>query len=273
MLADIFKVIILSLTEGVTEFLPISSTGHLIVGTALLNFDAMDSVFEIFIQIGAVAAVIVYYRKTLKRHATEIRWSAETRRFWYMVALACIPALVFGFLFGAEIQAVLFSPQVVALSLILGGLAFLFVERLPRFRKNGEDKVDGITDITMKQALMVGLIQALALIPGVSRSGSSIIGGMLAGMHRRQSTEFSFFLAIPLLGGATLYKFATTLNGLNSGQVMLLLLGATLSALFAWLAINWLLKYISCHSFVAFGYYRIAAGALILLATMAGMIT
>ena len=274
MLEDIFKVVILSLIEGVTEFLPVSSTGHLIVGSALLKFDSMGPpLFEIFIQIGAVAAVVVYYRRTLLGHVRQFRSSAAIRRFWRMAALACAPALALGLLFGAHIEAFLISPQVIAFSLILGGVAFLIVERLPRFRSVEDQPYRAITDVTCAQALLVGLVQALSLIPGVSRSGSSIIGGMLAGMNRQHSTEFSFFLAIPLLGGATVYKFVTTLNGLDSGQVLQLFLGAVLSALFAWLAIDWLLKFISRNSFVAFGYYRIAAGGLILAALAAGLIS
>ncbi len=271
MLDDILKVLILSLIEGVTEFLPVSSTGHLIVGSALLNFDSMaPPLFEIFIQIGAVAAVIVYYRRTLLRHIKEAKSKAAVRRFWLMVALACLPVLVLALLFGDEIEAHLFTPPVIAWALIAGGIAFLIVERLPRFRLDRDEPAMSLTDITWSQALAVGLAQALSLIPGVSRSGSSIIGGMLSGMRRRQSTEFSFFLAIPLLGGATLYKFLTTVNGLDAGQVQLLLLGAVLSALFAWLAIDWLLKFVSRNSFAAFGYYRIGAGALILLGTASG---
>lgn len=273
MLEDILKVLVLSLIEGVTEFLPVSSTGHLIVGSALLRFDSMGPpLFEVFIQIGAVAAVSVYYRRTLLQHIREAKADAAVRRFWLMVAVACLPVLALGLLFGAEIEAHLISPRVIAWALIAGGIAFLLVERLPQFRMDGDEPDKSLTDITWAQAMTVGLAQTLSLIPGVSRSGSSIIGGMLSGLHRRQSTEFSFFLAIPLLGGATLYKFITTVNGLDASQVLLLLLGAVLSALFAWLAIDWLLKFVSRNSFVAFGYYRIAAGALILLATASGAI-
>ena len=202
MTEDIIKVIVLSLIEGITEFLPVSSTGHLVVGTALLNFDVMGSVFEIFIQIGAVFAVVAYYRQTLLSHARQLRFAAEVRRLWLLVALGCLPAAAIGFAFGAQIEALLFSPQVVGLSLIGGGIVFLLVERrLPMLHHQAEQQAS-ITDITLKQAIVVGLVQVLALIPGVSRSGSSIIGGMLSGMNRRLATEFSFFLAIPLLGGA-----------------------------------------------------------------------
>ena len=274
MIEDVSKVVILSLIEGVTEFLPISSTGHLIVGAVALNFDAMvPPVFEIFIQIGAVVAVIVYYRRALSEQALQLRSSSDTRRFWLMIALASAPVAALGMLFQEEIEALFFSSQVVAASLIFGGIAILLVERMPRFRSAGAEAQIDIMNVTIRQAALIGLVQVLALVPGMSRSGSSIVGGMLSGLDRRVATEFSFFLAIPLLGSATLYKFVTTFDTLGSDQLLLLLLGAALSAVFAWLAIDLLLRFIARHSFIAFGYYRIAAGILILLAVSSGVIS
>ncbi len=272
MTEDIIKVIILALVEGVTEFLPISSTGHLIVGKALLGLDGTDAVFEIFIQFGAVLAVVMYYRKTLYKHTANLSSSPATRRFWSLVALSCLPAAALGFLAGERIGQLLFSPQVVAVSLISGGVVFLLVERLPSFQPRESDQ-GSIRQITARQALTVGLVQALALIPGVSRSGSSIIGGILSGLDRRQATEYSFFLAIPLLGGATLYRLATVIHTLGAGELFLLLLGAALSAVFAWMSIEWLLRFVSNNSLDVFGYYRIIAGLLILAAVSAGMIS
>lgn len=274
MIEDVVKVIILSLIQGVTEFLPVSSTGHLIVGAALLRFDAMlPPIFEIFIQIGAVAAVLVYYRRTLSWRAAQMRSSSEARRFWLMIVMASAPAAVLGVVFQQEIEALFFSPRVVAASLITGGIALILVERLPRFQRGiTEGPVDAAA-VTIRQAALIGLVQSLAVIPGMSRSGCSIVGGMVAGLSRRAATEFSFFLAIPLLGGATLFKFVTTLHSLGFEQLLLLLLGAALSGLFSWLAIDLLLKFVSRRSFVAFGYYRIAAGALILLGLSSGMIS
>ena len=254
---DILKVIILSLIEGVTEFLPISSTGHLIVGTALLDFNEMGAVFEIFIQFGAVLAVIFYYRASLRDHVTGFRSDAEIRRFWTLIVLASLPAAALGFLFDEGIETVFFSPVVVALALIAGGIIFLLVERLPRFRERSNEQASPITQVTTSQAIVVGIVQMLALIPGMSRSGTTIVGGMLAGMDRRLATEFSFFLAIPVLGGATLYKLLISLDRLQADELALLFLGAVLSGLFAWFAIDWLLKFISRNSFVLFGYYRI----------------
>lgn len=273
MIDDVLKVLILALIEGVTEFLPISSTGHLIVGAALLDFDRMlPPLFEIFIQVGAVAAVLVYYRRTLSDQARQLRASASVRRFWLMIVLASAPAALIGILFQQQVEALFFSFQVVAASLIFGGVAILLVERMPRFKAGFADDAGDASSVTMRQAALIGLAQVLALIPGMSRSGSSIVGGMLAGLSRRRATEFSFFLAIPLLGGATLYKLLTSLDTLGAEQLILLVLGAALSGLFAWLAIDLLLRFIARHSFVAFGYYRIAAGALILLAVSAGVI-
>lgn len=270
---DIIKVVILSLIEGITEFLPISSTGHLIVGTEVLNFDAVGEVFEIFIQIGAVFAVIVYYRLTFMRHAREMRTNLRIRRFWMLILVAFIPAASLGFLFDKQIVAKLFSPIVVAVSLIVGGIVFLIVERLPRLNNATNDySVVDITDVTFRQAISVGLLQVFALIPGMSRSGASIIGGMLSGMDRRIATEFSFFLAIPTLGGATVYKLMTSLDELKGDALMLLVIGTVLSGIFAWFSIDWLLKYISRNSFVIFGYYRILAGIVIILLISSGVI-
>lgn len=274
MIEDVVKVIILSLIQGVTEFLPVSSTGHLIVGAALLRFDAMlPPIFEIFIQIGAVAAVLVYYRRSLGRRAAQSRSSSEARRFWLMIVLASAPVAGIGIVFQQEIESLFFSPQVVAASLIVGGIALILVERLPRFQRGTAGVPLDASAVTIRQAALIGMVQLLAVIPGMSRSGCSIVGGMLAGLSRRAATEFSFFLAIPLLGGATIYKFATTLLSLGADQLLLLLLGAALSGVFSWLAIDLLLKFVSRRSFVGFGYYRIAAGGLILLGLSTGMIT
>ena len=167
MIEDAIKVFLLALVEGIAEFLPISSTGHLIVVKALLNFDAMGIVFEILIQIGAVIAVILYYRQTLLGHCRAVRSSRASRRFWLLLVLASLPAWTIGFLFERQIGAALYSPQVVALSLIAGGIVLLLVERLPRFRQTplAEDP-QVITDLTIKQALFIGSVQALALVPG-----------------------------------------------------------------------------------------------------------
>lgn len=263
---DLLRVAVLALVEGITEFLPISSTGHLIVGKSLLGFDALGTVFEIVIQIGAVCALILYFRKSLRAQAAQFHVNAEVRRFWQLILVACLPAAALGLLLEAQIETALFTPQVVALALIAGGIALLLVEHFLRGRSLDDSRALQFAELTLRQALIVGVVQALALIPGVSRSGSSIVGGLLVGLNRRAAAEFSFYLAIPLLGGTTVYKLVKSLPLLGADELLLLAAGALLSGLFAWLAIDWLLGYISRHSFVLFGVYRIVAGGLILLA-------
>lgn len=260
---DLIKVIILGIVEGLTEFLPISSTGHLIVASALLNFGAsMKGTFEIFIQIGAVVAVIVYYRSELLKQAAAVPKDAGVRRFWLGVIIAFIPAALIGFLFIDEIKAALFNPTVVAISLIVGGIIFLVIERLGIAQKA---TTDTLTSISPRQAAIVGIAQIASLIPGVSRSGASIVGGMLAGLNRSTATQFSFFLAIPTLGIATLYDLVKSLNQLQSNDLVFLFVGAVVSGIVAWFSISWLLRYVSRNSFNVFGYYRILAGIVILL--------
>ncbi|MCY4018614.1 MAG: undecaprenyl-diphosphate phosphatase [Chloroflexi bacterium] len=272
-MADIFKVVALSLIEGITEFLPISSTGHLVVGAAILQFDVMGAVFEVFIQFGAAVAVVAYYRQTLLSQLTSLHLEPDIRRFWLLIILALIPAAAVGFIFDEQILTLLFSPVVVASSLIVGGVAFLLVERSPRFYRSSVEGAGHLTQVTTRQAIIVGIIQILALIPGMSRSGTTIVGGMLAGMNRRIATEFSFFLAIPILGGATLYRLATSLPSMPRDGLALLLFGAALSGIVAWFTIDWLLKFVSRNSFVVFGYYRIVAGLVILAAAANGALS
>lgn len=272
-MADIFKVVALSLIEGITEFLPISSTGHLVVGAAVLRFDVMGAVFEVFIQFGAAVAVVAYYRQTLLSHMASLRSRPDIRRFWLLIILALIPAAAVGFIFDEQILTLLYSPAVVAGSLIVGGVAFLLVERSPRFSRPSVEDAEELTQVTTRQAIIVGIIQILALIPGMSRSGTTIVGGMLAGMNRRIATEFSFFLAIPILGGATLYRLATSLPSLPQDGLALLLLGAALSGIVAWFTIDWLLRFVSRNSFVVFGYYRIVVGLVVLAAAANGALS
>jgi len=272
MIDDILKVLLLSLIEGLTEFLPVSSTGHLVLGKALLDYRNMDGLFEISIQFGAVLAILVYYRRTLRQHLRQLQSSAAIRRFWLLVAISSLPTAAIGFVYGEAIARVLFQPAVVALSLITGGLIFLLVER--QFARGTlAPEPRQVTEISLWQACVIGLLQVFALVPGASRSGSSIIAGMLAGLPRAVATEFSFFLAIPLLGGATLFRLFTSLDSIDGADLAMLALGMLLSGIFAWLTIGWLLRYISRHSFVAFGIYRIIAGVVVLLAIAAGWLS
>jgi undecaprenyl-diphosphatase len=260
------QVIILGVVEGITEFLPISSTGHLIVTSELLRFkNSIGGTFEIFIQLGAILAVVGFYARDLWAQATalfglagEKREGVKARRFWLTIVVAFLPAAIIGLSLHHWIKRVLFSPWVIAWSLILGGIVFLVVERyFPRRTARTQE----LMQISFAQALAIGAAQTLALIPGVSRSGSSMIGGMLAGLDRPTATIFSFYLAIPTLGGATILDLLKNLDQLAPGDLSRLLLGTAVSFIVAWASIRWLLRYVSRHSLVAFGWYRIVMGA------------
>ena len=262
------KIILLGIVEGITEFLPISSTGHLIVATALLKPQIIPpNTFEIFIQLGAIVAVVFYYRLEI---IDQIRtWNTpQTQQFWLRIIIASIPAAILGLLLGDCIKAALFSPTVVALSLIIGGVIILFAER----SSPGETPKTAFSQITIRQALLVGLAQCIALIPGISRSGASIIGGIQVGLDREAATKFSFYLAIPVLGGATVYELLSSISTITSEQLAALVVGTIVSAVVAWLAIDRLLKFIRTNTFIPFGIYRIIAGVVILLLLAIGMI-
>ena len=258
-----WQAVVLGVVEGLTEFLPISSTGHLLITSRLLGFeDNIGGTFEIFIQLGAVLAVVGYYARDLLLQARAVTHDAMTRRFWTGIVVAFLPAAIIGLFLRDWIKRVLFtSPAVIAWSLIVGGVVFLVLEWLPRRRVTVRD----VTRISPVQALGVGIIQVLALVPGVSRSGASIIGGMLGGMDRKTATAFSFYLAIPTLGAATVVDLLGSLGELSAGDLGRLLVGTLVAMVVAWASIGWLLRYVANHSFVAFGIYRIVAGAVILL--------
>jgi undecaprenyl-diphosphatase len=256
------KVIVLGIVEGLTEFLPISSTGHLIVASRLLNYNAIGGVFEIFIQLGAVVAVLIFYWSQLWSQLRSVSQDAHIQRFWLGIIVAFIPAGLVGFLLSDVIDAVLFNPTVVAIALIVGGIIFLFVERpgvIPT------PTTTEVTRITLRQALVIGVAQILALIPGVSRSGTSIVSGMLMGLDRSTATQFSFYLSIPTLGIATIYTLVRNLDSIQPDEMAQLLVGAVVAGIVAWLSIKWLLGYVARNNFRVFGYYRIIAGIIILL--------
>ncbi|MCB9452644.1 MAG: undecaprenyl-diphosphate phosphatase [Anaerolineaceae bacterium] len=267
------KVIALGILEGITEFLPISSTGHLIVGVALLDFKgSANGTFDIFIQFGAIVAVIIYYRKDIFHQLRTVRTDSAVQRFWLNIFVAFLPAAFFGFMLRHWIKDVLFSPVVVAMALIVGGIIFLWVERHPQPEATPSSE-KGIPALTVRQAFIVGFSQIIALIPGISRSGATIIGGMEGGLSRQAATQFSFYLAIPTLGGATLYELLTSLDQITSQEIGMLLVGAVVSGIIAWFSIGWLLRYVSHNSFVPFGYYRILAGTALLLLIAAGVLS
>ncbi len=272
---DLIKVLILGIVEGVTEFLPISSTGHLIVATALLQpfnslfsnpdqLQAFRSSFEIFIQLGAIIAVVAYYRVDIWRQISTVRTDRQVQHFWIAILIAFVPAIVLGVVLRDFIKTSLYSPLIVAVSLIVGGILFILIEQR---LKDETRTTDSIMEVSYRQALVIGLIQTIALIPGVSRAASSIFGGMLSGLNRETATRFSFYLAIPTLTVATLGDLALTVKdqGLQTSGLLYLAVGLIVSAIVAWFAIGWLLRYISGHTFIPFGYYRIAAGIVIIL--------
>jgi len=259
---DLLKAIGLGVIEGLTEFLPISSTGHLILVGNWVNFPlALRDLFEIFIQLGAVFAVLWYYRAEFIRQIRTVRTDKNVQRLWLWIVVASIPAGVIGVLFRHQIKDTLFNPTVVAMSLIVGGVIFIWYERRP---ENPAPLTDP-AQLTWKQAALVGFAQVIALIPGVSRSGATILGGMSVGLSRPAAASFSFLLALPILGGASALELVTSLDGLNASDITLLLVGTLVSAIFAFLAVNWLLRYISRNTFTPFGWYRIGLGVLVLL--------
>jgi undecaprenyl-diphosphatase len=256
------QVLILGIVEGLTEFLPISSTAHLLIVGRLIGFQGSEGgSFEIAIQLGAVLAVVGYYARDLAAQARALPRDPLVRQFWFGIAVAFLPAAIVGLALYEVIKAVLFtSPVVIALALIIGGVVFIVVERRP-----GPPPVTcDLRKISLRQALGIGLAQTVALVPGVSRSGAAIIGGLLSGLDRRTATAFSFYLAIPTLGGATLVEMTNALRTLAPTQIGYFVVGALVSAVVSWLSIGWLLRYVGGHSFVPFGVYRIALGLAIL---------
>jgi undecaprenyl-diphosphatase len=263
----LLKAAVMGLVEGLTEFLPISSTGHLILAGALLGFDDDKAkVFDIAIQTGAIFAVILVYWQKIFSTVVALPTQREAQRFALNVLLAFLPAVVLGLLFGKAIKAHLFTPTVVASTFILGGLVILWAEGWGRRRAEPTPaRIDAVEDMTAVDALKVGLVQCLAMIPGTSRSGATIIGGMLLGLSRKAATDFSFYLAIPTLIGAGAYSLYKERALLSVDDAPLFAVGLLVSFVSAWVCVRWLLRYISSHSFVPFAWYRIGFGLLVLL--------
>lgn len=258
----IIKALILGIIEGLTEFLPISSTGHLIVFGSLLNFHGKANVFEIAIQLGAVLAVIFEYRQRFGHVITHIGKDQAVNRFVLNLIIAFIPAAAVGFLLHKHIEAVLFNPISVAIALVLGGLAILWIEKRATQRA---PRVLNVDNMRPRDALAVGLAQILALIPGTSRSGSTIMGGMWWGLERKVATEFSFFLAVPMMIAATGYKLFKYRHDFTADDIGLIAIGFIAAFAAAMLAIKALLKFVASKNYVPFAYYRIAFGGVILL--------
>ncbi|MDR6521824.1 undecaprenyl-diphosphatase [Variovorax paradoxus] len=264
------KAAVMGIVEGLTEFLPISSTGHLILAGSLLGGfgDNRGKVFEIAIQTGAIFAVILVYWQKIRSTVVALPRQPKAQRLALNIFIGFLPAVVLGLLFGKVIKEHLFIPTVVASTFIIGGFIILWAEKRPP----GSVRVEHVDDMTPWDALKVGLVQCFAMIPGTSRSGSTIIGGMLLGLSRQAATDFSFFLAIPTLIGAGVYSIYKERAALSMADVPLFAVGLVFSFISAWLCVRWLLKYISSHSFIPFAWYRIAFGILVLATAWTGAV-
>ena len=264
------KAAIMGIVEGLTEFLPISSTGHLILAGSLLGGfgDNRGKVFEIAIQTGAIFAVILVYWQKIRSTVVALPRQPKAQRLALNIFIGFLPAVVLGLLFGKVIKEHLFIPTVVASTFIIGGFIILWAEKRPP----GSVRVEHVDDMTPWDALKVGLVQCFAMIPGTSRSGSTIIGGMLLGLSRQAATDFSFFLAIPTLIGAGVYSVYKERAALSMADMPLFAVGLVFSFISAWMCVRWLLRYISSHSFVPFAWYRIAFGIVVLATAWSGVV-
>lgn len=256
----LLKALILGIVEGLTEFLPISSTGHLILAGDLLDFnDDRGKLFEIVIQSGAILAVVWEYRKRLLKVARGAFSDPASQKFILNLFVAFLPLAILGLTFGKAIKANLFNPIAVATTFIVGALVILWAEK-----REHRIRVENVEDMTLSDALKLGIAQAFALIPGTSRSGATIIGGLLFGLSRKAATEFSFFLAIPTLGVATVYQLYKERALLNADDIGMWVVGFVSAFVSAFMCVRWLLRYISSHDFTAFAWYRIIFGIVVL---------
>jgi undecaprenyl-diphosphatase len=276
----LIKAALMGIVEGLTEFLPISSTGHLILVGSLLDFTGETAkVFDIAIQTGAMFAVIWQYRVRLQATVSGLGSDPVARRFALNVLIAFIPAVLLGLAFGKAVKEHLFHPVPVAMAFIVGGVIILWVEARQKRLYGAADtegtrraRVQTVDDMGPIDALKVGLLQCLALIPGTSRSGATIIGGMVLGFSRKAATEFSFFLGIPTLMGAGAYSVWKQREALSMTDAPLFAVGTVVAFFSALLCIRWLIRYVSSHNFVPFAWYRIGFGALVLLTAWGGWV-
>ena len=264
----LLKAAILGIVEGLTEFLPVSSTGHLILAGSLLDFnDARGKLFEIVVQSGAILAVVWEFRRKIGTVLATAGRDAASRRLLANVAISFVPLATLGLLFGEALKAHLFNAPTVATSFILGGLVILWAER-----RTHRVRVTSVDDMTALDALKVGIAQCFALIPGTSRSGATIIGSMLFGLSRQVATEFTFYLAIPTLGVASLYSLYKERALLAGSDIGMWVVGMGTAFVAAFLCVRWLLRYIATHTFVPFAWYRIAFGLVVLATAWAGAV-
>lgn len=253
-------VVILGIVEGLTEFLPVSSTGHLILAGHWLGFEDEDAkTFHIVIQLGAILAVVWEYRRQLFQHALGMSRDATSRRYYANIALAFLPAAVFGFLLHETVKTHLFTPRNVALALIVGAVMIYGVESL-RLRV----RTRAVEDMSVAQALLVGLAQCVALFPGFSRAAATILGGLVCGLDRPTAARFSFLLAIPTILGAAVLDLVKSGGALETRDLQWISLGLVVSFVSAWFAVRWFLRFVSHHSLRVFAAYRLVLGGLVL---------
>ncbi len=269
----LIKAAIMGVVEGLTEFLPVSSTGHLILTQSLLGIPDSDvmKAFEVAIQPGAILAILIVYWQLISRTLGTLTTNANSRRLVTNIIVGFLPAAVIGFAIHKTITKYLFNGPVVAGAFIVGALIILWVES----RKDRTARVHHIDEMTTLDALKVGFCQCLGMIPGTSRSGSTIIGGLLVGLSRPVATEFSFFLAIPTLIGASVlevFKVRHELAGNLHEYLPMFAVGFIVSFLAAWVCVRWLLRYVSTHTFIPFAWYRIAFGIVVLATWLTGMV-
>ena len=267
------KAVIMGIVEGVTEFLPISSTGHLILTGSLIGFteETVKSakLFDIVIQAGAIFAVVLVYWQRVTSTVKGLGSDPKAQRFALNVLIGFLPAAILGALFSKAIKAHLFTPAVVASTFIIGGIIILWAERRPK----STVRIESVDDMTPLDALKVGIAQCFALVPGTSRSGATIIGGMLFGLSRKAATDFSFFVGIPTLIGASIFSLYKERANISMADAPLMLVGTFVSFVVAWVVVRWLLRYIASHDFVPFAWYRIAFGIVVLVTAWSGLVT
>ena len=273
MFLDIIKVLILSLVEGLTEFIPVSSTGHMIIAEHFLKLSenaGFVSAFQIIIQLGAILSVVVYFWDRIWPFSRKI--SKNRRReiieMWIKIVIAVLPAVVLGLLLDDIIEEYFFNPITVSIMLIFYGIILILIES----GKSKDDKIKNISELPLLTAFGIGIFQCLAMVPGTSRSASTIIGGVLLGLNRVLATEFSFFLAIPTMVGASLLKIVKMMDSLSLYEWFLIGLGFVLSFIIAYLVIKIFMDYIKKHDFKIFGYYRIVLGIITLILFFTGVI-
>jgi len=257
MMIDFFKAALLGIVEGLTEFIPVSSTAHLLLTSYLVDFTSVkNNLFEIVIQFGAILAILVIYRHKILDLILHPKQSLVLN-----LIVAFLPAALIGGLFHSSIKTLFFNNLTIAIALILGGLMMIIIDRKPC----GSRDENGLDNIKLITALYIGLFQCVAMIPGISRSGATIIGGLLFGLSRKTATEFSFFLALPTIAAASIFDFYKNFSALSFENLELILVGLITSFLSAILVIKWFLAFVSKHSFIPFGIYRITVGALVLI--------